>query len=197
MESTSKLFFASRFALQAYTILTLWSQLQNKVCNFLEQAGYIPYWLCGVNFKTWVTILRKAKYLYHIDSVESTSKPDCVLFAHCFAYTILTLWSQLQNILRGWVLLLYVYHIDSVESTSKPFCVAISPFPLYTILTLWSQLQNTPHPTHHHGRLYTILTLWSQLQNLLFKALDVDWVYHIDSVESTSKPPSCKALPSG
>ena len=72
--------------------------------------------------------------------------PGCRIIALCDAqfppYTILTLWSQLQNGVgeEGWAVLLY--HTDSVESTSKWWGPVWSYLSNYTILTLWSQLQN-------------------------------------------------------
>ena len=57
-------------------------------------------------------------------------------------YTILTLWSQLQNYLKWLEELEAVYHTDSVESTSKSGTLSTGWHNLYTILTLWSQLQN-------------------------------------------------------
>ena len=58
--------------------------------------------------------------VYHIDSVESTSK-----FVELIG---LTAWR--------------IYHIDSVESTSKWLRAVTDGDGGYTILTLWSQLQN-------------------------------------------------------
>ena len=104
-------------------------------------------------------------------------------------YTILTLWSQLQNKRVHALPLICIYHTDSVESTSKFFFVSHRFARRYTILTLWSQLQNVCawEPTLIY---YTILTLWSQLQNRGQAAQGAAGVYHTDSVESTSKSPS-------
>ena len=84
----------------------------------------------------------RAQLLYHTDSVESTSKCRIWLCTHACLYTILTLWSQLQNDSNGNVVIGNIYHTDSVESTSKSLSKANAAATSYTILTLWSQLQN-------------------------------------------------------
>ena len=164
VESTSKLTASFRSKLITYTILTLWSQLQNWGCSALAQQERIPYWLCGVNFKT--TMLRappRSHIPYWLCGVNFKTRRDP------------------EGAGGG------VYHIDSVESTSKPHAAEEARLVLYTILTLWSQLQNrqvvhrqqrqripywlcgvnfkTPEILCRREERYTILTLWSQLQN--------------------------------
>ena len=170
-----------------YTILTLWSQLQNIICDECGKSLNIPYWLCGVNFKM-----------------------DFWSWSRSYVYTILTLWSQLQNSVWSWtssaVLIPYwlcgvnfkiaqewglflaqVYHIDSVESTSKFVLRSSSWRSSYTILTLWSQLQNRACKRFH-----TLPGIPYWLCGVNFK-MKMGYIkkrvrlYHIDSVESTSK----------
>ena len=97
VESTSKRKHTGRRKRNAYTILTLWSQLQNDGAFVVEPTENIPYWLCGVNFKTQFNASNFSLVIYHIDSVESTSKQHPHGEYHSSRYTILTLWSQLQN----------------------------------------------------------------------------------------------------
>ena len=125
-----------------YIILTLWSQLQNSKPPTALSKTHISYWLCGVNFKTGFAPGDGAPDLYHIDSVESTSKLNPSLTNPPCSYIILTLWSQLQNAQTSATRAAAIYHIDSVESTSKPFSASTPPNCRYIILTLWSQLQN-------------------------------------------------------
>ena len=233
VESTSKLQQCTYTVINRYTILTLWSQLQNGLprlkpyvasipywlCGvnfkmtlhgttgsgkiyhtdsvestskywsvFMTEVSSIPYWLCGVNFKMISRRLNRRCWIYHTDSVESTSKWSWCIGRRCAAYTILTLWSQLQNAERigdkvdrnipYWLcgvnfkicLALHIshhelYHTDSVESTSKYGETRCATVTHYTILTLWSQLQNKTSLYSGTRLLYTILTLWSQLQN--------------------------------
>ena len=183
-----------------YTILTLWSQLQNNGFSFAASTCSIPYWLCGVNFKMTRWCGRGSVRLYHTDSVESTSKYTPWMIVPANEYTILTLWSQLQN------------KLGIVHNAS-----AYIPY--------WLCGVNFKMVLHHYfGTItYTILTLWSQLQNggnscrcwrsgipywlcgVNFK-IGGGWggseaaVYHTDSVESTSKwwrhtTKPCHAIP--
>ena len=167
-----------------YTILTLWSQLQNNGFSFAASTCSIPYWLCGVNFKMTRWCGRGSVRLYHTDSVESTSKYTPWMIVPANEYTILTLWSQLQNGSPPLLRHNHLYHTDSVESTSKWWQFVSLLTQRYTILTLWSQLQNWWRMSrriyhtdsvestskyfvlrHRRRHRYTILTLWSQLQN--------------------------------
>ena len=125
-----------------YTILTLWSQLQNNGFSFAASTCSIPYWLCGVNFKMTRWCGRGSVRLYHTDSVESTSKYTPWMIVPANEYTILTLWSQLQNGSPPLLRHNHLYHTDSVESTSKWWQFVSLLTQRYTILTLWSQLQN-------------------------------------------------------
>ena len=102
-------------------------------------------------------------------------------------YTILTLWSQLQNALSIRSLCSNVYHTDSVESTSKLRMTCTMQSLHYTILTLWSQLQNEQESTPIEN---TIIPYWLcgvnfKMRHLL--AIPPKNLYHTDSVESTSK----------
>ena len=45
----------------------------------------------------WYGVVMILKTIYHTDSVESTSKFSFTRFTFSKLYTILTLWSQLQN----------------------------------------------------------------------------------------------------
>ena len=146
----------------------------------------IPYWLCGVNFKMRMGCWRRIIMLYHTDSVESTSKSPRVVKCHGAFYTILTLWSQLQNRLIMPQAQRQLYHTDSVESTSK--CVAVvavwAVFIPYWLCGVNFKMRSL---THSISTAYTILTLWSQLQNTSRRQYPALLVYHTDSVESTSK----------
>ncbi len=136
-----------------------------------EHGTSIPYWLCGVNFKIFSLQRRVAWNVYHIDSVESTSK-----------------WPR-----RNTSGTPQVYHIDSVESTSKFIAVALQIGIIYTILTLWSQLQNG---MRRGARGHGLIPYWLCGVNFKIDALAVPSaivVYHIDSVESTSKFPELSA----
>ncbi len=187
VESTSKWGSVLTAIRAVYTILTLWSQLQNE-CNWLPWRKYdIPYWLCGVNFKIIYISNGITATLYHIDSVESTSKSVNGSVALLHLYTILTLWSQLQNTrsagereenpipywlcgvnfkMRGGshCALPPVYHIDSVESPSKSGGETKMNF---FCIPYWLCGVNfkIPAQARHKSRI----------------------IYHIDSVESTSK----------
>ena len=210
MESTSKCCTPWRSKTSCYTILTLWSQLQNSTPSLNRTGCYIPYWLCGVNFKIVEPkeILRVS--VYHTDSVESTSKSPSAQTPTAKKYTILTLWSQLQNHfrsssswappipywlcgvnfkidLRSQMLLAVLYHTDSVESTSKWGCLQARDEPEYTILTLWSQLQN--NFTEKKAAMVNI-PYWLCGVNFKIRCQGgrrEEGVYHTDSVESTSK----------
>ena len=180
---------ASRVA-EAYTILTLWSQLQNDLGELQGLERSIPYWLCGVNFKIAAVHLHGHQSIYHTDSVESTSKWVAEVEAVRGQYTILTLWSQLQNDAAR----------HDGEREDIPYWLCGVNFKILIGIYDWSEQ-------------YTILTLWSQLQNDLaaFKqaVLNIPYwlcgvnfkmelvhraavccIYHTDSVESTSK---CRA----
>ena len=142
VESTSKSPAGAAGPCRSYTILTLWSQLQNCTTRWSLPAAIIPYWLCGVNFKMRAGTFRGRASIYHTDSVESTSKCEEARRVGHLDYTILTLWSQLQNSMRSphtlrlcipyWLCGVnfkmeraitagtrLLYHTDSVESTSK------------------------------------------------------------------------------
>ena len=210
VESTSKFSFTRFTFSKLYTILTLWSQLQNGFLGGCAAAGDIPYWLCGVNFKIWASARSHQTPLYHTDSVESTSKCDCGEGLGGAAYTILTLWSQLQNngaraditrkTIPYWLcgvnfkmrrvrrsMRRWLYHTDSVESTSKSGRCPTSRTSLYTILTLWSQLQNEWCPWNTG---YADIPYWLCGVNFkiaLPRIIVTKRIYHTDSVESTSK----------
>ena len=101
-------------------------------------------------------------------------------------YTILTLWSQLQNKRVHALPLICIYHTDSVESTSKFFFVSHRFARRYTILTLWSQLQNEKRTLKTVLYLYHTDSVESTSKCMRLRA-DLDILYHTDSVESTSK----------
>ena len=232
MESTSKFCLVLLVLLVLYTILTLWSQLQNVLPDVDSVELRIPYWLCGVNFKIRLALCPGSWQVYHIDSVESTSKsparctktPSPIPYWLCGVnfkihrrpcivhrviipywlcgvnfkmpgvsaivpayYTILTLWSQLQNSLNSCCAKNVIYHIDSVESTSKSEAPLGCAYGCYTILTLWSQLQNNFTRASTSG---TPIPYWLCGVNFkikLHRSCGWDRLYHIDSVESTSK----------
>ena len=142
VESTSKWRRLRGMRLRQYTILTLWSQLQNNSVKTDEERKLIPYWLCGVNFKMMPWHGARSMPVYHIDSVESTSKYPLHTPHMPVPYTILTLWSQLQNKSPYWMVTFVgiPYWLCGVNFKIIPrFAVCVWK---YTILTLWSQLQN-------------------------------------------------------
>ena len=118
VESTSKSMNMNKQEFKNYTILTLWSQLQNSVCSMRQPSSV--YHTDSVEstskfFFRWVFV----HVLYHTDSVESTSKLSSSVQTRREGYTILTLWSQLQNTALIIKAFFHLYHTDSVESTSK------------------------------------------------------------------------------
>ena len=164
MESTSKCDTREVQWADSYTILTLWSQLQNHKYQTHEAPTTIPYWLCGVNFKILEATDLFWRHIYHTDSVESTSKSGGRGMTGRVRYTILTLWSQLQNF--------------------PPIAISVA-----VVIPYWLCGVNFKMARHLRklGNVYTILTLWSQLQNYLKWLEELEAVYHTDSVESTSK----------
>ena len=97
VESTSKCFSSMLAHGLKYTILTLWSQLQNRgACCFPWRALYHTDSVESTS-KWPPRLAGNPAQVYHTDSVESTSKSLRTLRQRLILYTILTLWSQLQN----------------------------------------------------------------------------------------------------
>ena len=97
VESTSKWWGRRAREDCRYTILTLWSQLQNKKASASLACSLYHIDSVESTSKFLSPLIRGDKRVYHIDSVESTSKSIGLNIRSCSNYTILTLWSQLQN----------------------------------------------------------------------------------------------------
>ena len=97
VESTSKLVADEAAAKRLYTILTLWSQLQND--GGILRSHVTLYHTDSVEStsKCMLLLAQMRRRIYHTDSVESTSKYFVLRHRRRHRYTILTLWSQLQN----------------------------------------------------------------------------------------------------
>ena len=191
VESTSKSSRGVSGGCRCYTILTLWSQLQNKKKTGLCVTANIPYWLCGVNFKIDGRDRGPAQDLYHTDSVESTSKSSSgsTLLSSSIPYWLCGVNFKMNTLAQ--VSNDFLYHTDSVESTSKlrrrlrgrmgciPYWLCGVNFKMryaerYDRKSIYhtDSVESTSKCERGEDsppRVYTILTLWSQLQNVLLR----------------------------